>query len=116
MAKKRKNGHATVDASAYDYKTLKVRGKDGKLRHSIGKGDAVHNALSRVLRDGKDLAQVVRANKLALDPKKYANAGMFRMTLGNSLRAMIRNGTPVVIGDVTVKTLTQRVSLEQQAA
>lgn len=112
MAKKDKT---TIAASEYDYATTKVVGKDGKTKASIGNGDAVQRAMLKFSAAGKDLMQLVRANKLTdrLDEKKYDNKGLFRMALGNALRGLVRNGTHVVIGDVTVKSLDQRVALDE---
>lgn len=115
MARKKK-ATATIDAGAYDYKTTKVRDKDGRVRHSVSNGDAVAKAMLNFVAAGKDLMQLVRANKLDQDkfnPKRFTNTGMFRMTLGNSLRAMVRAGTAVDIGGTVIKTLNQRVAVEE---
>lgn len=108
MAKKQKT---VIDASDYDYKVTKFRNKDGKVRSSRGKDDAVARAMLAHAATGKDFMQVVRANKLTDKfDGKATNPGLFRMALGNSLRGLVNNGTPVIIGDVTVKTLSQRVA------
>lgn len=108
----RKTSKTVIDASRYDYKVSKFRGKDGKVRTSRGNDDAVARAMLAFLATGKDLMQVARANKLAdrYDIKKYDNVGLFRMSLGNALRGLVRNGTPVVIGNETIKSTSQRVS------
>ena len=125
MAKKRKaaaGGSATIDASGYNYETLKVAGKDGKVRHSVGNGDAVQRAMAKLLADAKDtkvaLTKVVKDNKLGekVDVAKWDNMGLLRMTIGNSLRALVKAGTPVTIGSETVKSLAQRVSVETAKA
>lgn len=105
----------TIDMSEYGYSTTKVVGKGGKTVRSTGNGDAIQRAMAAFKASGKDVMQVVRANKLDVDrynPKKFDNMGLLRMSIGNSLRAMVRAGTPVTIGDIVVKTLAQRVSLE----
>lgn len=121
MAKKRKaaaKADGTIDASKYDYQTLKVQGRDGKTRHSIGNGDAVQRAMAKYVANAKDtkvaLAKVVKDNKLGdkVDVAKWDNMGLLRMTIGNSLRALVKNGTPVTIGDETVKTLAQRIAVD----
>lgn len=104
--------------SAYDYKTLTTRDKDGRTRSSKGNGDAVQKALLVYVAAGGDLVKVVKANGLQdrLDPAKYDNQGLFRMSLGNSLRGLVRNGTHVTIGDVVVKSLDQRVAVPEAPA
>lgn len=116
MAKKETT---TIDASAYGYEKTKVRGADGKLKHSVSNGDAVAKAMTVLVATAKDLrvalGKVVKENKLGakLNIDQYDNLGLFRMSLGNSLRGLVRNGTPVVIGDVTVKTLEQNVKVPE---
>lgn len=109
----RKKETATIDASGYDYGTVKVKDKSGKTRASTGNGDAVQRAMLRHVAAGKTLEQVIRANKLTQEPAKYDNQGLLRMSVGNSLRAMVRRGEHVVIGDVTIKSLEQRVALDE---
>lgn len=108
----RKKATTTIDASKYGYKASKTTDKAGKVVRSVGNGDAVQKAMTVFRASGKDIGQVIRANKLPQDPKQYDNHGLLRMAVGNSLRAKVRAGEPVTIGDITVKTLSQRVSLE----
>lgn len=112
MAKAKKQSKSVVDTSEYQYKTTKYVGKDGKTHTSRGNDDAVARAMLQFVASGKDLMQIVRANGLTdrLDIKKYDNVGLFRMSLGNALRGLVRNGTPVKIGDIEVKTLSQRIA------
>lgn len=111
MAKKKET--STIDASAYDYKTTKVLDGKGKVVSSTGNGDALQRAMHAFKATGKDFMQVARANKVDIDSKQYDNAGLFRMALGNKLRGLVRNGTPVVVGDITVKSLDQNVKLAE---
>ncbi len=111
MAKKAK----TAIAAGYDYGTLKVRAKDGTLVSSPGNADAVAKAmLLHLAVDGGTLNQVIAANGLKL--KKGSNDGLIRMAVGNMLRGLVRNGTPVKVGSVTVKTLKQVVALPKVEA
>lgn len=123
MAKKAKKtakqaeGASVVDTSKFEYDTIKVRGADGKVKHSKGNGDAIARAFLVFSTTGKDIMQVVRANKLAERLKgRDVNAGLFRMTLGVMLRAMVRRGEHVTIGDVVVKSLEQRVAVPEVKA
>lgn len=110
MAKKTK----TIDMSDRDYRRVKVVGEDGRSRHSAHNDDAVARALLTFITAGGDLDKVLKDNKLGdIYPKGrrgFGNAGLFRMTLGGSLRALVRSGTPAKIGDIVVKTLEQRVA------
>lgn len=112
-----KDKTAAIDMSAYDYATTKVTGKDGKTISSTGNGDAIQRAFLRFKAAGKDIMQVVRANKLTdkFNPAQYDNAGRFRMSVGNTLRAMVRAGETVTIGDTVVKSLDQKVALPELA-
>lgn len=100
---------AVIKTSDYDYTVTRIRDKSGKLRHSTNNGDAVAKAMLLHIADGGTMAQVVKANKLSV--KDGGNAGTYRMAIGVALRGLVRNGTPAQIGDVTVKTLSQRVAL-----
>lgn len=109
MAKKSKDS-TTIDTSGYDYETLRIRGKDGTLHYLKSNGDAVALAMAmHTVINGKEAAQVARANKLELG--SYSNVGQERMAIGNKLRALVNAGTPVTIGDIVVKKLDQRVAL-----
>lgn len=113
MAKKAKG--TVIDTSAYKYEALRIRGKDGKLHYVRGNGDAVVRALAlHCIVNGKSIDQVIKANKL--ETANHANAGQLRMAVGGQLRGLIRNGTPVVIGDVTLKSLDQNVKLAEEPA
>lgn len=111
-AKKAKKEGTSIDMSDRDYKAIRVENKDGTIRHSRGNGDAVAKAMIAYVAGGGDLMAVVKANGLTdkYGQKDFPNQGMFRMTLGNSLRALVRAGTPVKIGKEIVSTLTQRVA------
>lgn len=117
MAKKKET--TSIDASAYNYEKTRVRGVDGKVKHSVSNGDAVAKAMTVLVATAKDLrvalGKAVKENKLGdkLNIDQYDNLGLFRMSLGNCLRGLVRNGTPVIIGDVTVKTLEQNVKVPE---
>lgn len=110
--KKAKAKGTGIDMSDRDYKSIRVENKDGTIRHSRGNGDAVAKAMIAFVAGGGDLQKVVKDNKLTekYGAKDFPNQGMFRMTLGNSLRALVRAGTPVKIGSETITSLAQRVA------
>lgn len=82
----------------------------GRTRATKGSGDAVHLALSLIAFD--NLNDVADKNDLQeYDSAKYPNAGMAKMNLGNKLRARVRKGESVVIGDNTVKRLDQQIKM-----
>jgi len=95
------------------YESTRIRDKSGKLRTSRGNGDAVARAMLLHKSKGGELDAIINANKLQERMKKHAKMqdGLRRMTLGVMLRALVRNGTPVKIGGVTVEKLTQKVEL-----
>jgi len=113
MGKKKEAG-SVVDLSRYEYKRTSIRGSDGKVRHSASNGDAVAKAML-LLHTGKStIAGVVRANGLTAkfkDRDPEANPGLYRMSVGVALRALVKAGTPVTIGDVVVKSLKQAVEM-----
>lgn len=116
MAKKKET---VAIGEGYDYEKTRVRGVDGKIKHSVSNGDAVAKAMTVLVATAKDLraalGKVVKENKLGdkLQIDQYDNLGLFRMSLGNCLRGLVRNGTPVTIGDNTVKTLEQNVKVPE---
>jgi hypothetical protein len=110
MEMAKEESRSVVDPS-YQYETLRIRGKDGKLRYIRGTDDAVARALTlHSVVNGKDLTSVARANKVDL-LAEYPNPGQLRMALGNKLRPMVNRGEAVTIGDVVVKSLEQKVPL-----
>jgi hypothetical protein len=112
MAAKKKDT-TTIDASAYDYGSVRLRDKEGKLHKVKGNGDAVFRAMAlHTVVNGKTLESVAKANKLEL--KQYVNVGQLRMAIGSMLRGLVKNGTPVDIGGVTVKSLEQKVALPEE--
>lgn len=106
MAKaKQADAGMTIDRFKYDYRKTKVVGADGKLRTRTGNGDAVSTELSRALQeDGFTVEKIAKATKLDV---KGSNPGQIRMNLGNMLRARVRKGEPMQIGNVLVKKLDQ---------
>lgn len=117
MARKpRTNPKTTIDTKGYNYQSVKVRGRDGRVHHSRGNADAVHTATTLALNLlGKTREQIAKANKIDLDFNKFANAGQQQMALNNALRALVRAGTPVMVGNIEVKSLTQRVVTPAEA-
>lgn len=105
----------TIDASAYDYEKTKIRNKDGSLRHSLSKNDAVARALLVFTAGGGKIMKVARDNGVAdkFKGREDGNQGLLRMAVGNSLRGLVRNGTHVTIGDIVVKSLEQRVAVPE---
>lgn len=102
-----------IDRSRYDYSTVRVADpKTGKVRHSTGNGDAVARAMLAITAD--DLPKLVKKNGLP-ELKHGSNPGQFRMIVGNSLRAKVRKGEEVTIGDVVVKKLDQREPVIKEA-
>lgn len=94
----------------YDYGVIKIRDKEtGKIRTSRGNGDAIHKAMALFLANGGSPTDLAKANELKV--KKGGNEGMFRMNLGVALRGLVRNGTKVKIGSVSVSDLKQKVDL-----
>lgn len=100
-----------IDQNRYERTTF-IDPKTGKTRHSASNGDAVAIAMMHI--PSEKLDAVVRANKLEMKPE-YPNAGMYRMAVGNKLRAMVRahegdKSLPIAkIGEFEVKSLAQRV-------
>ena len=109
-----------IDVSDRDYKVTRIRGKDGRIRHSRSNGDAVAMAMLGMSHEA--LGKVMKANGLDrlkpyLDSK---NPGHFRMILGQALRGMVRRDEEVIIGRNSITKLTQKVDVskivEQTAA
>lgn len=113
--KKKEATGGIVDTSKYNYDRTSIVGADGKTRHSASNGDAIAKAMLVFIAGGGDIAKVIKANGLGdkYDVAKYDNMGLLRMSVGNSLRGLVRNGTPVTIGDIVVKTLEQRVAVPE---
>lgn len=111
-AKKGADGGSVVDTERYGYDRIAYTDpKTGKTRHSAGNGDAVARAMLGLNSD--DLMRIVKKAGLGdkYDGKagKAGNPGLFRMSLGHSLRALIKAGTPVQIGEHLIKKLDQKV-------
>jgi hypothetical protein len=94
----------------YDYGVIRIRDKEtGKIRVSRGNGDAVHKAMALFVANGGKASDLAKTNDVKV--KKGGNEGMFRMNLGVALRGLVRNGTKVKIGSVSVSDLKQKVEL-----
>lgn len=102
-----------IDMSGRDYKKMKVRDADGKLKHTANNGDAVAKAMLAYTSAGGDLKALADKNGLTDKFKGLTggNPGLVRMSLGVMLRAMVRRGEPVKIGKITVEKLTQKVEI-----
>ena len=122
MAKKPTAATSTLSGlSERNYEPIKVRDANGKAKVSRGNGDAVARALISL--DAKALNAVVKENGLTDKHKNRVaespNMGLARMSIGNSLRAMVRRGEHVVIAGLTIKSLDQNVKvpgIETEAA
>lgn len=106
-----------IDRAKYGYSSARVADpKTGKVRNVVSNGDAVARALSLTSFD--DLPKIAKSNGVSDKFDKFkntVNAGMVRMNLGNVLRAMVRNGTEVTIGEYTIKKLDQREPVVKEA-
>lgn len=101
-----------IDRSKYNYERKQYADPEtGKRRSTYSNGDAVANAMLGLSAD--QLEKVMKDNGLEEKLGKHltgaANPGQFRMLLGNSLRAKVKRGEPVTIGEHTVKKLDQKV-------
>lgn len=116
MAKKTVATGSMIDRNKYGYARTKFIGPDGKARYSAGNGDAVAKALLGVT--GAKFDKVVRDAGLKDLAAKHSdkNPGQFRMVIGNALRAIIRKGGSVVIGDNTITSLGQAIKQAEPPA
>lgn len=102
-----------IDTEKYKYGRTKVRDKAGKVRHSATNGDAVAKAMMGLT--VPQVVDVMNANGL----QRFAayatekNPGQFRMTIGNSLRGMVRKGTAVTIGPHRIEKLDQNIPVSE---
>ena len=110
MAKAKETANVT---DGYDYGVTKIRNADGKVRSSRGNGDAVANAMLLFTAKGGDVREIITRNKLddKMKPHLKKQPGLLRMTLGVVLRALVKNGTPVRIGKITVENLSQKIDM-----
>lgn len=113
MAKRKTKSEAI--AAGYDYGTVKIRNKDGSLRTSRGSGDAVAKAMLIAVAAGMMAKQIATANDVKM-VQGDRNEGLFRMAVGNSLRAKVRAGEKVKIGSITVTKLSQKVDMPKVEA
>lgn len=107
---KRAKSASVVDTKKYDYGVIKLRDKSGKVRHSASNGDAVARAMAVHTANGGSLKDVASANDIAYKPNGR-NPGLIRMSLGVSLRAIVKSGKSVKIGKITVTSLKQKVEV-----
>ncbi len=109
MAKAKVKNSSVIGDREYD--VMRIRDADGKIRSSRGNGDAVAKAMLLFTAGGGDIKDVIDRNKLEGVKTKGKNPGLVRMSVGVMLRALVRNGTPVKIGKVTVEKLSQKVEM-----
>lgn len=101
-----------VDRNKYSYPTIKTRGADGKAAYVRGVDDAVTRAMAlHSIVNGKDLGEIAVANNMEMG--EYSNMGQFRMALGNKLRAALKRGEAVIIGDFTINALDNVIELPE---
>ena len=100
---------STLGALAGRYDAIEYLDADGKLKKTRGSGDAV--AMALIGATETDLVKIIKDNGLELKARAdYPNNGQYRMAVGNSLRAKVRQGEAAEINGVTVKKLDQRVA------
>ena|SRR5258708_7068031 len=103
------NAERMIDPSRYNTVTY-VDPETGKTKTSRGTGDAVALALLTVAK--RDYDDVAKANDLFEKfNKEYPNTGQMTMALSNMLRAKVKRGESVKIGEHTIKKLDQVVKL-----
>lgn len=99
--------------SGREYEKAKFKGADGKTHTTTSNGDALAKAMAGL--SVADLNKAVKANGLSekypSGVEGFGNQGLARMSIGNSLRALVKNGTPVTVGEHTIKKLDQKVVL-----
>lgn len=96
-----------VDNKKYKYERIKLRGPNNEVAYSASSADAVARALFRLSKE--DLVKVLQANGMdhVVHHADTMNPGHFQMVVGQSLRAILNKGSPVVIGPHTVSSLDQ---------
>lgn len=98
-----------IDRGRYKYDTHLVQTSKGTVK-STSNGDAVAIGLAGMTR--AQMEKVIKANSfgewLKEDKTMRLNPGQFRMIAGNKLRAKVRRGEPITIGQITVKKLDQK--------
>ena len=102
-----------IDRDKYDYvKTHRVDSK-GKKRTSYGVGDSVGDALAKYAPKLEQLRPLLKKNGLP-DREPTSNPGQFRMSVGGSLRAVLRrhekdpdNNPPLKIANLEITSFDQ---------
>lgn len=100
-------GGGNVIKGDYKYTRVKYK-KGGRSFTSQISGDSVSNALLGA--DDGELRDVLDENGCLeqVEGKIYPNQGMFRMAVGQILRARIRRNEPVQVKGKNIKTLDQK--------
>lgn len=105
MSDEETEGRTMASIRDRNYAKIQYLDSEGNLKTTQGNGDAVAMALLGIGAD--ELPKICKANGIEFSEK--ANNGQTRMAVGNSLRAMVKRGEPITIGDITVKKLDQKV-------
>ena len=106
-----------IDRTKHQYEVTRFVDKAGKTRTSLGNGDAVAKAMLGL--DPDAVVRVMKKNGLEDKLGRHVgkvNSGQFRMFVGNALRGKVRRGEEVVVGDLTIKSLDQRVAVPEASA
>lgn len=104
-----------INREKYAYERTAYVSEDGKKKHSTGKNDAVARAMLGMDQDA--LIAVMKANEGMFEKLgKHVgnvNPGQLRMFIGNSLRARIKKGTPVQVGEHLIRKLDQHIRITE---
>lgn len=101
-----------IDTKRYKYDRLKLRDPNGVAHYSATKLDAV--ARSLVGMNAAGMVAVLQENGLDYVVRhSEKKIGHFRMIVGQSLRAILNKGSPVMVRGLMIKTLDQDVPLPE---
>lgn len=106
MAEEETTNTEKLSALRGRYDAIEYLDSEGKLKKSRGTGDAVALAMLGMSED--EVRKTAEDNELEISNKP--NFGLYRLAVGNSLRAKIAQGESVVIGSFTVKKLDQKIN------
>lgn len=109
-----KSGGAIIDRDKYQYEKVTIVDAQGKRRTSHGNNDSVFRAMKKVTTtDG--VRKLLKINGLA-DRAPSGNSGTYRMSVGNSLRAVLRryekdpdNEKPLNIAGIPITSFDQDI-------
>lgn len=100
-----KGDKSVVNHDKYAYTRTRMKSETGAVKVVVSNGDAIARALSYL--STKELDGLVKQHGLP-KPKASLNAGLRKMSIANSLRALVRGGVPTKIGSHIVRSLDQR--------